>query len=225
MSWLLNSSIGRKFIMAISGCALVLFLLFHMSMNLVLVISTEAYDMICEFLGTNWYAIVASMGLAALFIVHILYALFLTLQNRKARGSDKYASSNLTDVSWSSKNMFVLGLVIVAFLVLHLYDFWYKMQFSELFHLEGAEPHGSVIALELFKNPVHVAIYLIGIIALWFHLSHGFWSMFQSSGLNGRTWLPRLKVVAYVVASVICVGFATVPVFFYAKSLLCGTCI
>ena len=78
MSWLLNSSIGRKFIMALSGCALILFLLFHMSMNLVLIFSVEAYDMICDFLGTNWYAIVASMGLAALFIVHILYAVVLT---------------------------------------------------------------------------------------------------------------------------------------------------
>lgn len=224
MSWLLNSSIGRKFIMALSGCALILFLLFHMSMNLVLVFSTEAYDMICDFLGTNWYAIVASIGLAALFIVHILYATMLTLQNKKARGNDKYASSNLTDVSWTSKNMFVLGIVVLAFLVLHLYDFWYKMQFSELFHLAGAEPHGSVIAVELFKNPIHVAIYLIGIIAVWFHLSHGFWSMFQSVGINNRIWLPRFKCIGNVVAAIICLGFAAVPIFFFAKQF-CSTCI
>lgn len=214
MSWLLNSSIGRKFIMALSGCALILFLVFHMSMNLVLVFSTEAYDMICDFLGTNWYAIVASMGLAFLFIVHIVYAITLTLQNQKARGKDKYASSNLTPVSWTSKNMLVLGIVVLAFLVLHLYDFWYKMQFSELFHMQGAEPHGSVIALELFKNPIHVIIYLIGIAALWFHLSHGFWSMFQSVGINNRIWLPRYKCIGNIVALLICVGFAVVPVFF-----------
>lgn len=217
MSWLLDSSIGRKFIMAISGCALILFLLFHMSMNLVLVFSTEAYDMICEFLGTNWYAIVASMGLALLFIVHIVYAVILTLRNRKARGKDRYASSNLTEISWTSKNMLVLGIVIGAFLLLHLYDFWYKMQFSELFHFEGAEPHGSVIAIELFKNPIHVLIYLIGIAALWFHLSHGFWSMFQSMGLNNRIWLPRFKCIGHLVALIICLGFAIVPIFFLVK--------
>lgn len=224
MSWLLNSSIGRKFIMALSGCALILFLLFHMSMNLVLIFSVEAYDMICEFLGTNWYAIVASMGLAALFIVHILYAVSLTLQNQKARGDSKYESSSLAPVEWSSKNMFVLGLVVVAFLALHLYDFWYKMQFSELFHLEGAEPHGSVIAILLFSNPVHVLIYLIGLTALWFHLAHGFWSMFQSVGINNRTWLPRFKVIGYTLATLICIGFAIVPIFFLAKALLCNSC-
>lgn len=217
MSWLLNSSIGRKFIMALSGCALILFLLFHMCMNLVLVFSTEAYDMICVFLGTNWYAIVGSLALAVLFIVHLLLAIRLTLQNQKARGKDKYASSNLTPVSWTSKNMFILGLVVVAFLLLHLYDFWYKMQFSELFHLEGAEPFGSVIAIELFKNPIHVLLYLIGFGALWFHLSHGFWSMFQSMGLNNRTWLPRFKCIGNIVAAIICIGFAIVPIFFLVQ--------
>lgn len=214
MSWLLNSSIGRKFIMALSGCALILFLLFHMCMNLVLVFSTEAYDMICDFLGTNWYAIVASLALAFLFIVHIVYAMMLTLQNNRARGKDKYASANLTPVSWTSKNMLVLGVVVLAFLLLHLYDFWYKMQFSELLHLDGAEPHGSVIALELFKNPIHVILYLIGFGALWFHLSHGFWSMFQSMGLNNRTWLPRFKCIGNAVATIICIGFAIVPIYF-----------
>ena len=137
MSWLLNSSIGRKFIMALSGCALVLFLIFHMCMNLVSIISMDGYVAICEFLGTNWYAVAATSALAGLILLHILYALFLTLQNRRARGGDKYASSNLTDVAWSSKNMFVLGLVVLAFLLLHLYDFWFKMMFAELFHLHS----------------------------------------------------------------------------------------
>ncbi|MFR9165604.1 MAG: succinate dehydrogenase cytochrome b subunit [Dysgonomonas sp.] len=222
MSWLLNSSIGRKFIMALSGCFLVLFLLFHMCMNIVLIISTEAYDMICEFLGTNWYAIAGTLVLAAGFVVHIIYATVLTLQNKKARGHSKYASSNLTPTEWSSKNMYVLGLIVLVFLALHLYNFWYKMQFSELFHLEGAEPHGSVLILELFKSPVWVAVYLVGIIALWFHLTHGFWSMFQTVGINGRTWLPRLKAVGYVYATVVCLGFAIIPIFFFAKHMLCA---
>lgn len=227
MSWLLNSSIGRKFIMALSGCALVLFLLFHMCMNLVSIISIDAYEQICAFLGSNWYAVLATGGLALLFIVHILYAVFLTLKNRKARGYDKYASSNLSDVSWSSKNMFVLGLVVVAFLLLHLYDFWYKMMFAELFHLHDIVVLPNEVGdhmIKLFGNPVKVALYLIGIIALWFHLSHGVWSMFQSSGFNGKTWLPRLKKVGYVFATIICVGFAIVPLFFYAKAVW-GLCI
>ncbi len=220
MSWLLKSSIGRKFIMALSGCCMVLFLLFHMSMNLVLVFSTDAYNMICEFLGSNWYAVIGTMGLAALFIVHIIYAIVLTLQNRKARGADKYASSSLTDAAWSSKNMFVLGVVIILFMVLHLFQFWYKMQFAELMHWDNAVAHGSILVFELFKNPVYVIIYLVALIALWLHLSHGVWSMFQTTGLNGRTWSPRIKAIAHIFATIIVIGFAAVPVLVYAKSLM-----
>ena len=84
MSWLIKSSIGRKLVMSISGLALILFLTFHMSMNLVALFSEEGYNAVCEFLGANWYALVASMGLAVLFVVHIVYAFILTLQNLKA---------------------------------------------------------------------------------------------------------------------------------------------
>ena len=131
--WLLNSSIGRKLIMSISGIFLILFLLFHMSMNVAAVFSEEAYNTICEFLGANWYAVVGTLVLAAGFIIHIIYGLWLTLQNRKARGNDRYAvNATPKGVEWSSQNMFVLGIVILGFIVLHLSQFWYKMMFAEL---------------------------------------------------------------------------------------------
>jgi len=191
-----------------------------------------AYEMICAFLGTNWYAVAGTAGLAALIFVHIIYAIILTLQNRRARGGDKYASSNLTPADWSSKNMFVLGIVLAAFLLMHLYDFWFQMMFAELFHMEPIAcilPDGPIFPeqvgghmAKLFSSPVKVVLYLIGITALWFHLTHGMWSMFQSTGLNGRTWLPRVKCIGNIVATLICLGFALVPVFFLAKYLLCG---
>ena len=222
MSWLLKSSIGRKFIMALSGLCLVLFLLFHMCMNLVSIISMDAYKMICEFLGTNWYAVLGTAFIAALILVHIIYAICLTLQNQKARGNSKYAVSASTDASWTSKNMFVLGIVVVAFILMHLYQFWFKMMFSELFHLEGAVgPHEvDTLFASLFGDPVCVVLYVIGIIALWIHLTHGMWSMFQSTGLNGRTWYPRVKCIGQIFAAVIGIGFLIVPIFFYAKTLL-----
>ena len=89
--WLSNSSIGRKVVMSVTGIALVLFLTFHMAMNLVALFSEDAYNMICEFLGANWYALVATAGLAALFVIHIIYAFWLTMQNRAARGHERYA--------------------------------------------------------------------------------------------------------------------------------------
>jgi succinate dehydrogenase / fumarate reductase cytochrome b subunit len=101
MTWLTNSSIGRKVVMSVTGAALVLFLLFHGSMNLVAIISEEGYNMICEFLGANWYAIVATMGLAFLMVVHILYAFILSIQNYRARGRERYAvSERQADVEW-----------------------------------------------------------------------------------------------------------------------------
>ena len=87
---LCNSSIGRKVVMSVTGVALVLFLTFHGCMNVVALFSGEAYNMICEFLGGNWYAVVATLGLAALMVIHIVYAFILTMQNRKARGSQRY---------------------------------------------------------------------------------------------------------------------------------------
>ena len=222
MSWLLKSSIGRKFLMALSGLCLVLFLLFHMCMNLVSIIDMESYEMICGLLGINWYALVGTAVIAALILFHIIYAICLTLQNQKARGNSKYAISATNNSSWSSKNMFVLGIVVLAFLLMHLYDFWFKMMFSELFNLEGAvHPHEvRELLMNVFESPVRVALYVIGIVALWIHLSHGIWSMFQSTGLNGRTWYPRVKCIGQVFAAVISIGFLIVPIFFFAKTLL-----
>jgi succinate dehydrogenase / fumarate reductase cytochrome b subunit len=119
--------------MSITGIALILFLTFHMAMNLVAVFSERGYNAICEFLGANWYALVGSMGLAALFIIHIIYAIWLTLQNRKARGTERYAvTERPATVEWSSQNMFVLGLIVIIGVLLHLMDFWYHMQFAEI---------------------------------------------------------------------------------------------
>ena len=215
MSWLINSSVGRKFIMSISGLFLILFLLFHMVMNIVMVFSFEAYDMISEFLGANWYAIAGTLVLAAGFIIHILYASILTLQNRKARGSDRYAVSNSKNAPWSSKNMYVLGFAILAFLVLHMIQLWYNMQFKELIGAPDAISHGSLLVIPLFKNPINVIIYLAAFVALWIHLTHGFWSALHSVGWNNTIWMKRLKNISYVVATILVAGYAVVPIYIY----------
>ena len=215
MSWLINSSIGRKFIMSISGLFLILFLLFHMLMNLVMVFSMDAYDMISEFLGANWYAIAGTLVLAAGFIVHIVYASLLTLQNQKARGKDKYAVSNTKDASWSSKNMYVLGFVVLAFLVLHMIQLWYNMQFKELIGAPDAISKGSELVVPLFKNIYYVVIYLAAFVALWLHLTHGFWSALHSVGWNNTIWMKRLQNLSYVVATVLVAGYAAVPIYIY----------
>ena len=220
MYWLLNSSIGKKFIMSISGIFLVLFLLFHLSMNMALLFSTEAYDMICELLGANWYAIAGTLVLVAGVVVHIGYATWITLQNKKARGGEKYASSNQTKTEWAAKNMYVLGLIICLGLLIHLWNFWYQMQYAELTHSWDAVTQGSGLVIQLFSQPLFVVIYLGWLLALWFHLTHGVWSAFQTLGWNGKLWFSRLQCVSNIVATIIMIGFAIVPVFFLITSLI-----
>ncbi len=195
--WLTNSSIGRKLVMAITGACLLLFVTFHALMNGVAIFSPAGYNAICAFLGANWYALVASMGLAALFIIHIIYAVWLTLQNRKARGNDRYnVVSKPPQVEWASQNMLVLGIVIVAFLVLHMIQFWAKMQLAEIMGIHTPDPANGMYFINLaFSCWITPVVYIIGFVALWFHMTHGFWSMFQSAGWDNDTWLPRLKCI------------------------------
>ena len=223
--WLINSSVGRKFIMGISGAFLVFFLLFHSIMNVVVIFSPEAYNAICEFLGANWYAIAATMVLAGGFIVHILYGILLSIQNLRARGRERYAlTSSQEGVSWSSKNMLVLGLVILAFLVLHMYQFWAKMQLVELLGIGGHEAHelaanGAYWIEYYFSQPIYCIIYIVALAALWLHLTHGVWSAFQSTGLNNKTWLPRVKVIGNVVSTIVVLLFMSVPVYYLIMNI------
>ena len=225
--WLSNSSIGRKVVMSVTGIALVLFLTFHMSMNLVALISAEGYNMICEFLGANWYALVATAALAALVVIHIIYAFWLTMMNRKARGTERYAVEwKPKSVEWASQNMLVLGLVVIAGLALHLANFWYKMMFAEIIGnptlggLEATDGYGYIV--QTFSCPVFVVLYLIWLGALWFHLTHGFWSSLQTLGWSNKIWFERWRLIGNIYTTLVVLGFAAVVVIFYLKSLCCG---
>lgn len=229
MGNLFTSSIGRKLIMSISGLFLILFLLFHMSMNIVAVFSTEAYDMICEFLGANWYALAATAVLAAGFLIHIIYASILTLKNRAARGNIRYAVAVMPkEVKWASRNMFILGAIVFLGLALHLYNFWYNMQFAEIIgdHTLGkfGPTEGSAYIQDLFSSPVYCVIYLVWFAAIWFHLTHGFWSAFQTIGWENKTWYPRMRCISNIFATIIFLGFAVVVVAFYLRSICGAAC-
>lgn len=233
MSWLIKSSIGRKLVMSISGLALILFLTFHMSMNLVALFSADAYNAICEFLGANWYALVATKGLALLFIVHIVYALILTNQNRKARGNDAYAIANKPKgIEWASQNMMVLGVIVLLGLALHMFNFWAKMQLNELlgvhhFELGGktlSPTDGAGLIQYTFSQPIYVVLYLVWLAALWFHLCHGFWSSLHTIGWNNNVWQRRLECISNVYSTIIVLGFAAVVIFYFVQSMCGGQC-
>ena len=225
--WLLNSSIGKKLIMSISGICLVLFLLFHLAMNVTAVFSEEAYNWICSLLGANWYAVAGTIALAALIGIHFLFAALLTLQNRKARGNDRYAVNvRPKGVSWASQNMFVIGVIVILFMLLHFAQFWYKMMFAELMgHHEVAlgtemvsSQDGAAFIRYYFSKGWVVALYLVWYVALWFHLTHGIWSAFQTLGWNNTVWYNRWRTIGNVFATVILLGFAFVTLTFYLQS-------
>lgn len=246
--WLTNSSIGRKFVMSLTGLCLVLFLTFHACMNIVVVIDdvlgTAGYNWICSMLGANWYAVAATMGLGLLMMIHFVYAFVLTIQNRKARGNDRYAmTTDWKEVDWNSKNMLALGLIICGFLVLHLYNFWFKMMFQELsgLHTGMFDPvNGSAYVKYLFtgivdpnevictnsylimpewSHIVYCVLYLVWIAAIFFHLEHGIWSAFHTIGWTNNVWLNRVKVIGLVWAALVCLMFAAVVVYYMGVSV------
>jgi len=225
--------------MSVTGIALILFLTFHCCMNLVALFSAEGYNMICEFLGANWYAVVATLGLAALAVIHIVFAFILTAQNRKARGENRYATpttvntGGLLDVAerWASSNMLVLGVIILFGLVMHLKDFWYNMMFAEIFGVIGTHSpaDGFAYIVDTFSNPVIAVLYLVWFCAIWFHIAHGFWSAMHTLGASGKIWQKRWQCIGLVYVTLLMLGFAVVVLAFWfgcAPSLCCdgGAC-
>ena len=212
--------------MSITGIALILFLTFHGCMNLVALFSREGYNLVCELLGANWYAVAGTAVLAALVLLHFVYALVLTLQNQKARGSNRYkVTSKPEQVEWASQNMFVLGLIVILGLLLHLFNFWFNMMYAEIANagftyvgtVESAGDGYGLIAYT-FGHPVYAVLYVIWFVAIWFHMTHGFWSALQTLGWSGKIWFKRWRVIGNVYVTILMLIFLVVVL----KFAFCG---
>ena len=222
--WLTKSSVGRKVVMSLTGLFLILFVTFHVLMNAVALVSMDAYEAICHFLGANWYALAGTAVIAAGVVLHIVYALWLTIQNRKARGNDRYAvNSRPKSVEWASQNMLVLGFAVLVFMLMHLVQFWAEMQLPEIqerylgdYSVEVLGGKEAIFAA--FSCVWTLPIYLAGFAALWFHLTHGIWSAFQSVGTSNNVWLPRWKTISCWWATIVCGLFALEAIVFTAMA-------
>ena len=199
--------LGRKLVMSVSGLFLMLFLLMHLSINLTLMLNDvdmfgqhwaegEMFNTGAHFMISTPLIRIMEPLLAAGFVFHLLYAL----------------------TAWSSKNMYILGLAVLAFLVLHIMNFFWKFRFTEMPMVElgghTVDDSYSVVA-GLFKGSVaYCLVYIAAAVLLALHLSHGFWSAFQTIGFNNRKWIPRLHAISVVYAIVIGLGFSSIPLYF-----------
>jgi len=226
MSNFLNGSIGRKVFMSLTGLFLISFLFIHLTLNLFLIFddSGNLFNQAAHFMATNPIIRIMEPILALGFIIHIIWSGWITLENMNARPQG-YASGDKLLKWWEpSKNMFILGAMVFVFLILHIINFWWKMKITGDPLLgeanSGTEGMHNAYALvsNLFINSTaYDFIYMIGSILVGLHISHGFWSAFQTIGLSNIKWMKRLKFVANFIGFVLAIGFATIPLYFLIK--------
>ena len=222
----MSSSIGKKVAMAISGLFLLVFLLQHMSINMLSVISPDLFNEVSQFMGTN--PLVQGLLQPVLMfgvLFHLGMGIKLELENRAARPV-KYAMNNGgANSTWMSRNMIITGITVMLFLILHLYDFWvHEMQVK---YLQG-DMSGLIDPMiadsgyrywqelhEKFHDPVRVALYVVSFVFLSLHLLHGFQSAFQSVGFNHRKYTPVIKKLSNIYAIVVPLGFVVVAVYHF----------
>ncbi len=221
MASIFKSSIGKKLLMSISGLFLILFLTLHMCLNLTYVFDSDnvVFKGVCDFMSLGIVNIMVPV-LAAGFLVHIVYAIILTIGNMKARGDQRYEVSNKAKTdSWSSRNMFVLGVIVLVGIFLHLTDFWAKMQLQNW--IGGPEGDPYELMRLTFGRWWITLLYIVWFIALWFHLTHGFWSALQTVGWNNNIWMKRWKVICGAYVTIIILGFIVIAITAYCKANGC----
>lgn len=206
------SSIVRKFIMALSGLFLIIFLITHLVINsLTLSSSKDLFNEAAHFMATNPIIYAMQYVLALGFIIHIGMGIKLTIQNKRARSQEYVYNKMSKNTDLSSRSMIVSGGLVIVFLALHLRDYFYQMKFVGL--PEGTTDYDLVV--NLFTNPYYTAVYVIAFIVLGIHLNHGFKSAFQSMGANHKKYNPLIKTVSTAYSLVIALGFSTIAIFHF----------
>jgi succinate dehydrogenase / fumarate reductase cytochrome b subunit len=213
---IVQSSIGKKVAMALSGLFLVSFLSLHFFINLMSVFSAETFNEMSHFMGYNpVIQFLMQPILVAGVIFHFVMGFVLEIKNRNARPQGYAKYNGAANASWASRNMIISGIVVLAFLGLHFYDFWvHEMTYK---YIEQAPIDAERYFPELvakFQNPVRVGIYSFCFVLLSMHLWHGFSSSFQSVGFNNRYSLSIQKL-GYAFAIVVPFGFVFIALFHF----------
>ncbi len=221
--WVLNfltSSLGKKLIMSLTGLFLIVFLLVHLVGNLQLLISDGGvtFNIYAHFMVTNPVIKTLSYGLYTFILLHIVQGIVIWLSNKGAKQS-KYAVPS-KNTSWASKNMANLGIIITVFLFIHLWQFWLKNKLGVIppVIIEGQEYKDFyVIVNNAYQNIFYVVFYVLSMVVIGLHLSHGFQSAFQTLGLNHKKYTPIIKGLGTGYSILVPLLFAIIPIWLYMR--------
>lgn len=223
MSWVsktLSSTLGKKLIMALTGLFLILFLIGHVSGNTLLFKNDggEAFNIYAKFMTTNPAVKILSYLTYISVLAHVIYSIILTRSNKTARPIGYAMSKSETNSAWSSRNMGILGTIVLIFIVVHLQGFWYKMHWGNLPMVEyNGEQYKDLYSIVqfAFQQEWLVALYVLSMVFLGFHLSHGFSSAFQTLGLNHVKYSPAIKKIGLAFSIIVPALFASMPLYIY----------
>jgi succinate dehydrogenase / fumarate reductase cytochrome b subunit len=225
MKWFLDlfsSSLGRKLMMALTGLFLISFITIHLIGNLQLLKGDggKSFNVYAEFMTSNPVIKTISYVNYTLILVHVFWALLLTRKNSEARGLEGYAIRNKS-TGWSSRNMGILGTLILIFIIIHLRQFWYEMHWGGIPHADydGKDVKDLYIIVAFaYQNIWYVALYVFSMGVLAFHLWHGFASAFQTLGINHKKYNPLIGFVGKVYSIVVPALFAVIPIVMFFES-------
>ena len=218
-----NSTIFRKTLAGLSGFFLVLFLLGHLLGNLQLFIPGEdgqkQFNEYALFMTTNPAVKILSVLTYSSIILHTILTLFLVFQSSNARDVKYLQSSGNANSTWGSKNMAVLGTLILVFIVIHMKSFWYEMHFGVI----GLDPWGNkdlhTVTVTAFNELWYVLFYILSMVILAIHLKHGVESVFQTLGIKTRRYVSLIHKAAYGFALIVPAAFASIPIYLYVTQL------
>ncbi len=211
--------------MGVTGLFLLLFVAVHLTVNLLLIFddSGALFNSAAFFMSTNWIVKIIEPLLGLGFFIHILWSFFIEYSNYRARpvAYNKRISGETS--SWASRNMLIIGLLVLVFLVIHIINFFWVINFNpealQKVNIGGVEMEDSyTLIADLFKSSIaYDLLYILAGILLGLHLSHGFWSAFQTLGLSNKQWLVRLQLFGKIYAIIVAAGFSSIPLYFLIK--------
>ncbi|CAD5249248.1 MULTISPECIES: succinate dehydrogenase cytochrome b subunit [unclassified Imperialibacter] len=227
MSWLtdsLKSSIFRKLLMALTGLFLILFLTVHLAGNIQLIFNDEgqAFNIYAHTMAHNPFIQLVSKFNFAFIVIHVIYSIWLSRINKTARPVKYGYSAASTNSPWTSRNMGILGTLILVFLVIHLKGFWWEFKNDSIpmITYDGETmPNVFLVVKAAYSNIWYAAVYVVSMFFVGFHLSHGFASAFQTLGLNHVKYTPAIKAIGKGYAIIVPAVFALIPILIYIKSL------